>query len=339
MLSPPAPGSHSEPLEEADLEALQSAAVLLGGRTPAPADALERAIALLGRGKYDFRVVAVALQATAMLHPLTGAADATKALTRWLVERYDAFDSGGDPKKTRLVISTLGALLDEMRASVAAAITTGATRDALAERAEAGRRDYWDDLVGALEAAVRNRSMEGLAPRMRALRAAVEPILPADAPVESGDHAAVAAQPVESAPTAAHQREAPKARSETGSGAGLGGGEVTLSASARFFELTFKLGAFRTLLDRAEHEKAALIGLDVLKTLSEFDPTLYFPSLFADFFAGLAVLSAAIDEPPNTELPYWNALQRLYRVDLERFMSQPAGAVRKSTQRRDLDES
>jgi hypothetical protein len=81
----------------------------------------------------------------------------------------------------------------------------------------------------------------------------------------------------------------------------------------------------------------------VSKAIAQFDPTAYFPELFAPFFAALATVTQHVDRPPSLKVPAWNALYHLYRVDIRRFLAAAspddgAGDGEEDAAREDADE-
>jgi hypothetical protein len=94
-------------------------------------------------------------------------------------------------------------------------------------------------------------------------------------------------------------------------------------------QLVKKLSAFEALVAREDFTKASVVAVDVLATVERFDPRVYLPQLFSGFFNGLAHHADTI-EPMlhNTETLSFRALDQLYRVDLDTFLSAPTRAPR-----------
>lgn len=85
-----------------------------------------------------------------------------------------------------------------------------------------------------------------------------------------------------------------------------------------------KLEAFDALVERRDLARASVVAADVLHTLDHFDPRVYLPSLFARFFGGLGTHADVIERLlQSTDTLAFRALEQLYRVDLDAFMSQP----------------
>lgn len=108
------------------------------------------------------------------------------------------------------------------------------------------------------------------------------------------------------------------------------GGYPQESADTRLFEhspalllLMRKLVGFERLMAKADMAKAAVVASDIRAIISDFDPVLYLPHLFTDFFERL---STSIDELMpywnESDSPTWQALEHFYRADLERFIGE-----------------
>jgi hypothetical protein len=82
-----------------------------------------------------------------------------------------------------------------------------------------------------------------------------------------------------------------------------------------------KLQAFERLIEQDKLPRAALVADDINQTIQSFDPTLYFPRLFASFMRLAAVHSEALSECEEMrETPDWRALQEFFKVDLDGFV-------------------
>lgn len=95
----------------------------------------------------------------------------------------------------------------------------------------------------------------------------------------------------------------------------------TIEVSAALEQFIRKLEAFEQLVQRGEMGKAAIVAQDVRRVVERFDPRLYLPALLAPHFR---LLSSHIgDIAPHWEAeggPAWQALEQLYRVDLDAFV-------------------
>jgi hypothetical protein len=96
---------------------------------------------------------------------------------------------------------------------------------------------------------------------------------------------------------------------------------VELVASQHFVELVGKLKAFEVLVEKGEHEKAALVADDVLATLDSFDPRDYFPELFSRFSSLVSTnIETLSGHWGNKDSVAWKALGQFYKVDLKGFV-------------------
>jgi len=83
-----------------------------------------------------------------------------------------------------------------------------------------------------------------------------------------------------------------------------------------------KIGAFEHLIQNKNYAMASLVADDINAIISDFDPKLYFPELFKKFSYLLALnisQFSAFDEKKQTL--EWQAMQELYKTDLDSFMA------------------
>jgi hypothetical protein len=138
----------------------------------------------------------------------------------------------------------------------------------------------------------------------------VEPI-PEPAPTE--------AAPAEAAP-AETAAGAPAARPAAGAGAVPGA--PAMEGSFHLQLLMNKLKAFEVVIEKQDWNRAAVISDDIAAIVGAFDPRVYFPKLFATYYALLSKNIEQIAPLWDTkETPLWKALEQFYRVDLEGFAS------------------
>jgi hypothetical protein len=101
----------------------------------------------------------------------------------------------------------------------------------------------------------------------------------------------------------------------------LRAGRVDIGVSAAYFDLVDKLEAFRVLVEKNDLQKASVVADDLMRLIENFDPTTFFPELFADFSEKL---SSQIEELSpywaDRESFGWKAMVQFYRVDLRRFV-------------------
>ncbi len=106
------------------------------------------------------------------------------------------------------------------------------------------------------------------------------------------------------------------------------GGGVSIEGSYHLKFLISKLQAFDHLITEKNFPSAALIADDINSIIADFDPKLYFPKLFTRFSFQLAANInelVAFEEHKNSV--EWQAMQELYKVDLESFVNFDSEAV------------
>lgn len=98
--------------------------------------------------------------------------------------------------------------------------------------------------------------------------------------------------------------------------------EKILISSEEMKNLIKKLQIFETLIEKKEYQKAALAADNLSIVIENFDPTIYFPKLFSSYFSILAKninsISAYWEERESLE---WKCLEKLYKTDIENFMT------------------
>ncbi|HKO53048.1 MAG TPA: type VI secretion system protein IglI family protein [Polyangiaceae bacterium] len=94
-----------------------------------------------------------------------------------------------------------------------------------------------------------------------------------------------------------------------------------LELSPALYEFKRKLQIFELLVESGELAKAAIVAHDVRKIVTSFDPMVYLPNLLSPHFR---LLSSHADQISTyweqTSAPTWQALEQLYRVDLDSFV-------------------
>ena len=92
-------------------------------------------------------------------------------------------------------------------------------------------------------------------------------------------------------------------------------------ASNEMILLIKKLQVFDALIEKKNFLKAAIVSKDISQLIENFDPTLFFPKLFAQYFVLLAKHFAMISqETKGEEALQWQYLDKLYRIDMEEFI-------------------
>jgi hypothetical protein len=95
----------------------------------------------------------------------------------------------------------------------------------------------------------------------------------------------------------------------------------TMSVSPALQQFMRKLAAFEHLVDRGDVAKAAIVAHDIRQVVADFDPKIYLPNLLSPHFR---LLSSSVEQlAPYWDrgtTPGWEALEQLYRVDLDAFI-------------------
>lgn len=82
-----------------------------------------------------------------------------------------------------------------------------------------------------------------------------------------------------------------------------------------------KLHTFSSLIENDEMTKAALLSDDIRTTLETFNPTLFFPKLFAPYLSLVAKhIDPLLSEWEQKGSPQWESLKELYDTDLDEFL-------------------
>ncbi|WP_437603026.1 type VI secretion system protein IglI family protein [Sorangium sp. So ce590] len=82
-----------------------------------------------------------------------------------------------------------------------------------------------------------------------------------------------------------------------------------------------KLEAFAGLVEQGEMGKAAIVARDIKAAVDDFDPRVYLPALLAPHFRLLSThIEAIAPHWAAADSPAWEALEQLYRVDLDAFL-------------------
>ncbi len=101
-----------------------------------------------------------------------------------------------------------------------------------------------------------------------------------------------------------------------------GFGQMPVEGSFHFQQLLQKLTAFERLIQVRKYPLAALIAEDINDIIAHFDPRIYFPNIFARFSLLYAKnISEMINNSQNKNTVEWQALKKLYEVDLNSFVN------------------
>lgn len=98
-------------------------------------------------------------------------------------------------------------------------------------------------------------------------------------------------------------------------------GGLCIEGSYHLEMLMKKLEAFERLMAEEKYPRAALVADDIMETISQFDPRLYFPKLFRRFFMLMATHSEDLMSfEEMKESPEWQVMREYYKVDLDGFV-------------------
>lgn len=100
------------------------------------------------------------------------------------------------------------------------------------------------------------------------------------------------------------------------------GAMLTLPISPPMQILLQKLAAFNALVKQSKFRQAAIVYNDMRQSIEKFDPRLYLPSLFGEYFSNIVTHATELTqslEAPNDFAT--QALSELYHTDLERFIA------------------
>lgn len=96
---------------------------------------------------------------------------------------------------------------------------------------------------------------------------------------------------------------------------------LVITLSPLMHALIKKIGAFNRLVRLGRFKHAAIIYKDIAETIEKFDPRLFLPSIFGDYFSNIVAhadkLLPSLDVKDDFAL---RALMDLYRIDLELFI-------------------
>ncbi len=124
------------------------------------------------------------------------------------------------------------------------------------------------------------------------------------------------------APTAPTVAAAPSGAAPKGAAPnGAAAAASVIEGSFHLEQLRERLRAFEVLISKRNYEKALLVSVDIMNLIEKFDPRVYFPAMFSTYYD---LMSKNVDKlapfQANKDSVTWQALEQLYRVDLERFL-------------------
>jgi hypothetical protein len=272
-------------------------------------EAANRAATLLGKHIYDIRVIGYYLFGV-MLEQGIGHLPALVGRVHTLLTD-DLADLGPGQKKERVIDVTLHWLFQTMaeRCRYHAAQHDATWTQWLSQlhpRLAGDIAQALDRVAGEMQELVEEPRC--LAP-IGKLRRWVMDDLPRTRPVENP------------APAPAPAPAAPAPSSAPSSAAAPVAAARDAAESPAMQLLTRKLRAFETLIERGDMNKAAVVAGDIKHIIESFDPLVYLPSLFSNFFKLLARSTGElVSHWEELESPAGQALQSFYRVDLDGFL-------------------
>lgn len=91
-----------------------------------------------------------------------------------------------------------------------------------------------------------------------------------------------------------------------------------LEPSPALEELYKKIQAFKALVERKDYHKAVIVTGDIEQRLENFNPALYFPKLFIEYYSLYAKHASQLEDqrPTNAQ----KLLQKLFEADLDSFV-------------------
>ena len=95
---------------------------------------------------------------------------------------------------------------------------------------------------------------------------------------------------------------------------------LALESSYHMDLLLKKLAAFERLLEDGNFPKAALIAHDINQTVSNFDPKLYFPTVFETFIRMQALNYQELSVAYQGNEQHWQMMQDWLKVDIDSFV-------------------
>lgn len=96
---------------------------------------------------------------------------------------------------------------------------------------------------------------------------------------------------------------------------------LVIPLSPPMLALLKKLGAFNRLVRLGRFKHAAIVYKDIKETIEKFDPRLYLPSVFGEYFSNIVMHADKLLPSLDTQDDFAHrALLDLYRIDLELFI-------------------
>ena len=98
--------------------------------------------------------------------------------------------------------------------------------------------------------------------------------------------------------------------------------EQKIEGSFALEELIKKMELFEKLIEKKEYVKASLVAKDLSFLIENFDPILYFPKLFINYFSLMAQHVSNLSQEGDLENSSQAIfLEKLYKADREAFLN------------------
>jgi hypothetical protein len=115
------------------------------------------------------------------------------------------------------------------------------------------------------------------------------------------------------------EAEKPAAGAGAASSNGTYGG---IEGSYHLEQLKRKIQAFEVLIGKKDYNRACVVATDIAGIVDTFDPRVYFPKLFTNFYKlSMQNLDNLAEPLAKRDTPSWVAMERLYQVDVEAFLA------------------
>ncbi|MEM7449099.1 MAG: type VI secretion system protein IglI family protein [Myxococcota bacterium] len=275
-------------------------------------EASAKAAELLSEGLIDIRLIAYYVLGLIEADGLPALVHSVDALVRVFELHWEVI--GPEQRKESHAKATLSMLFETSFRRLDARTESRAAWDQHVE--ECLDLDAKASLLDALErllqcCAERELGRKVLDPlsKLQRFASSIEIVVPEEAPLPGEE---LAASPYD---TSAYQ--AAELPSQTHAGAA----EPSVSGSVHLDKFLRKLEAFRIVAQQGDLYKAAIIARDINAAIDTFDPRVYLPALFTDYYR---LMGQHIDElaeywSRQDELN-WKVSEQLYHVDLESFI-------------------
>ena len=113
---------------------------------------------------------------------------------------------------------------------------------------------------------------------------------------------------------------APATAARGSPGASAGDDRFVVEGSVHLQELGRKIAAFEALIKKKQFGRASVVYNDVSTIVDHFDPRIFIPKMFGNFYAlSMQNLEALLPDLEKKESPVWKAMEQLYRVDVDTF--------------------